>query len=280
MDEAVLRVRAMSVAYRTGARGAYGPPALDNVTFSLRRHEFVSVVGPSGCGKTSMLNAVAGLIPYTAGEITVEGEPVTGPGPDRAMVFQSAGLLPWRTVLRNTSYGLELRKVGARSERRERARAMLELVGLADYAGWYPAALSGGMRQRVNLARALVADPALLLMDEPLGALDAQTRSQMQTEILRIWSAERKSVLFVTHAIDEAVYLSDRVIVLSKGPGGTIDEIVDIPLDRPRTAATRREPEFKRLTEYVEDRIQGGQLVQPRTTAGPARPRSRVGRRR
>jgi NitT/TauT family transport system ATP-binding protein len=164
-------------------------------------------------------------------------------------------------VLRNISYGLELRRVGARKERRERAERMLELVGLADYANRYPAALSGGMQQRVNLARALVADPTLLLMDEPLGALDAQTRSQMQTEILRIWSTERKSVLFVTHAIDEAVYLSDRVIVLSKGPGSTIDEIVDIPLARPRTAWTRREPEFKRLTEHVEDRIHGGRIV-------------------
>lgn len=257
-SEVVLEIKDLSIAYRLIPRGRYGPPALRDVSFSLSQHEFVSVVGPSGCGKTTMLNAIAGLIPISGGSIRVEDEPVTGPGPNRAMVFQSAALLPWRNILHNTALGLTFRRVGSRKGRLDKAAAMLDLVGLGDYAARYPGALSGGMQQRVNLARALVADPKILLMDEPLGALDAQTRSQMQGEILRIWSAERKSALFVTHAIDEAVFLSDRVIVLSKGPGSTIQEVVDIPLERPRNNASRRLPEFKKLVEYVEDLITGG----------------------
>src|SRR6266404_8741591 len=187
---------------RTGSRLA----ALDSVNLKITDGEFVSIVGPSGCGKTTFLSVVDGLIPASGGRILVDGKAVTKPGPDRAMVFQDASLLPWRTVLQNVLYGLECLNVGAR-EAKERASHFIELVGLSGFEHHYPYELSGGMQQRVNLARALVMDPKILLMDEPFASLDAQTRELMQEELLRIWKAARKTVLFVTHQIDEAIYL-------------------------------------------------------------------------
>src|SRR5690348_9322871 len=223
--------------------------ALAGVNLQVMDGEFVSIVGPSGCGKTTFLSVVDGLISASAGRILVEGKVVTKPGPDRAVVFQDASLLPWRTVLGNVLYGLECLRV-PRREARERAAHFVALVGLAGFEHSYPHELSGGMQQRVNLARALVMDPKILLMDEPFAALDAQTREAMQEELLRIWKAAGKTVLFVTHQIDEAIFLSDRVIVFSARPG-RVRESIAVDIERPRALRLKREPRFHAL----EDRI-------------------------
>ncbi|BCB84834.1 ABC transporter ATP-binding protein [Phytohabitans suffuscus] len=244
-----LRLDRLTIEYPARDRApAYR--AVEGVSLTAAPGEFVSVVGPSGCGKTSLLHAVAGLVPAAAGTVSLGGRPIRGPGPERAVVFQHASLLPWRTVLGNVAYGLELRRV-PRREARARAREMVELVGLGEAATRYPHELSGGMQQRVNLARALAPDPAVLLMDEPFAALDAQTRDAMQAELLRIWAASRTSVLFVTHHIEEAVFLSDRVVVLSPGPGATVRGRVPVPFERPRETALRRTPEFVALADHV-----------------------------
>jgi NitT/TauT family transport system ATP-binding protein len=225
--------------------------ALDGVNLAMMDGEFVSIVGPSGCGKTTFLSVVDGLIAASAGRILVDGEVVTRPGPDRAVVFQDASLLPWRTVLGNVVYGLECIGVRAR-EARERAARFIEMVGLLGFEQHYPHELSGGMQQRVNLARALVMDPKILLMDEPFASLDAQTRELMQEELLRIWVQAKKTVLFVTHQIDEAIYLSDRVAVFSGRPG-RVKEIIAVDIERPRRLGLKREPRF----HAIEDRIWG-----------------------
>jgi NitT/TauT family transport system ATP-binding protein len=225
--------------------------ALDGVDLEVMDGEFLSIVGPSGCGKTTFLSVVDGLIAASAGRILVDGETVTRPGPDRAVVFQDASLLPWRTVAGNVVYGLECIGVRAR-EARERAARFIELVGLAGFEQHYPHELSGGMQQRVNLARALVMDPKILLMDEPFASLDAQTREAMQEELLRIWAHAKKTVLFVTHQIDEAIYLSDRVAVFSGRPG-RVKEIVTVDIERPRALGLKRQPRF----HAIEDRIWG-----------------------
>ena len=243
-----LEARGVSLEYpqpRTGGRLV----ALDHVDLSVEDGEFVSIVGPSGCGKTTFLSVVDGLLPATAGRIVVDGVEVTRPGPDRAVVFQDASLLPWRTVLKNVLYGLECIGV-ARREAYERARHFIALVGLSGFEQNYPYELSGGMQQRVNLARALVIDPKILLMDEPFASLDAQTRESMQVELLRIWKEAGKTVLFVTHQIDEAIFLSDRVIVFSARPG-RVKENIPIDIERPRTLRLKREARFHAL----EDRI-------------------------
>jgi NitT/TauT family transport system ATP-binding protein len=223
--------------------------ALGGVNLTVMDGEFVSVVGPSGCGKTTFLSVVDGLIAATSGRILVDGKEVTKPGPDRALVFQDASLLPWRTVLRNVLYGLECLGVKTR-EARERAAHFIEMVGLAGFEQHYPYELSGGMQQRVNLARALVMDPKILLMDEPFASLDAQTREVMQEELLRIWMQAGKTVLFVTHQIDEAIYLSDRIVVFSGRPG-QVKEIIPVAIERPRRLAVKRETRF----HQIEDRI-------------------------
>ena len=230
---------------RTGSRLR----ALDGVGLAIEDGEFVSIVGPSGCGKTTFLSVVDGLVPATAGRILVDGAAVTRPGPDRAVVFQDASLLPWRTVLGNVRYGLECLRV-PRREARERAAHFVALVGLAGFEHNYPYELSGGMQQRVNLARALVMDPKILLMDEPFAALDAQTREAMQEELLRIWQAAGKTVLFVTHQIDEAIFLSDRVIVFSARPG-RVRASIAVDIERPRALRLKREARF----HAIEDRI-------------------------
>jgi NitT/TauT family transport system ATP-binding protein len=223
--------------------------ALDGVSLKIMAGEFVSIVGPSGCGKTTFLAIVDGLIATTAGRILVDGEVMTKPGPDRAVVFQDASLLPWRTVLANVCYGLECLGTG-RSEAEERSARLIAMVGLAGFEHHYPHELSGGMQQRVNLARALVVDPKILLMDEPFASLDAQTREAMQEELLQIWLQARKTVLFVTHQIDEAIYLSDRVIVLSGRPG-KVKEIIPVEIERPRPLGVKRDARF----HAIEDRI-------------------------
>jgi NitT/TauT family transport system ATP-binding protein len=256
-----LEARGVSLDYvrpRTNERQR----ALDDVDLQVMEGEFVSVVGPSGCGKTTFLSVVDGLVPATSGTILVDGKVVTKPGRDRAMVFQDASLLPWRPVLRNVTYGLECNDVGAK-EARERAMHFIEMVGLRGFEHHYPYELSGGMQQRVNLARALVMDPEILLMDEPFAALDAQTRETMQEELLQIWLKAKKTVLFITHQIDEAIFLSDRVVVFSARPGH-VKEIVDVGLERPRRLALKRDPRF----HAIEDRIWG--LIQQEQARGVA----------
>jgi NitT/TauT family transport system ATP-binding protein len=223
--------------------------ALDGVSLKIMEGEFVSIVGPSGCGKTTFLAIVDGLIATTAGRILVDGEVMTKPGPDRAVVFQDASLLPWRTVLANVCYGLECLGTG-RSEAESRAAHFIAMIGLAGFEHHYPYELSGGMQQRVNLARALVVDPKILLMDEPFASLDAQTRELMQEELLQIWLQAKKTVLFVTHQIDEAIYLSDRVVVFSGRPG-KVKEIIPVEIERPRPLGVKRDARF----HAIEDRI-------------------------
>jgi NitT/TauT family transport system ATP-binding protein len=205
--------------------------ALQQIDFAVEPHEFVSIIGPSGCGKSTVMKIIAGLLPASEGEVRVSGGVVTGPGPDRACVFQFPGLMPWKTVVQNVDLALEFNGV-ARAERAERARRYVDLVALTDFRDHYPAELSGGMQQRVGLARALAVEPAVLLMDEPFGALDALTRTQMQDELLRIWEATKKTVVFITHSIEEAVVLSDRVLVMGNG---TLAREVPIDLPRPRS---------------------------------------------
>jgi ABC-type nitrate/sulfonate/bicarbonate transport system ATPase subunit len=205
---------------------------LNDVSISVPPQKFVSILGPSGCGKTTLLRIIDGLITPAAGEVRIEGQPVRGPGRDRAMVFQDADLLPWRTTLHNVSFGQEVQGVG-KQQRLDNARAAINRVGLAGFENHYPFQLSGGMRQRVGLARALSTGPRLLLMDEPFGALDAQTREEMQGELLRLWEQDRVTVVFITHGVDEAILLSDHVVVLSYRPG-SVREVIEIDLPRPR----------------------------------------------
>lgn len=206
--------------------------AVAELSLTVREGEFVCVVGTSGCGKTTTLRMVAGLDTPSSGSISLDGKAIRGPGAERCVVFQRYTLYPWRSVLDNVAFGLEVRGVGRR-ERREQASRYLDLVGLADQAGAYPHQLSGGMQQRVAVARALAAQPRLLLMDEPFGALDARTRSALQGELVKIWEKERKTILFITHSIAEAVSLADRVVVMRSNPG-RIAAVLDIDLPRPR----------------------------------------------
>lgn len=230
-------------------RAGISLPVLENINISVEENEFVSIVGPSGCGKSTLLYIIAGLIKPTSGKIMINGKEITNPGPDRTIVFQNPTLFPWRTVLRNVTYGLEAIHLPM-DEAKKRAMKFIELVGLKGFENYYPNRLSGGMQQRVNLARALVTNPEILLMDEPFAALDAQTREYMQTELLRIWSETRKTVIFVTHQIDESVYLSDKVIILSSRPG-KIKKIIDVDLERPRNLELKRTTKFVRLVDEV-----------------------------
>ncbi|HYU20907.1 MAG TPA: ABC transporter ATP-binding protein [Chloroflexota bacterium] len=235
---------------RTGSRLL----AIDNLSIGVEEGEFVSVLGPSGCGKSTFLKIVDGLIAPTGGQVMLDGRAISRPGPDRAMVFQDAALFPWYTVVHNIAYGLECQ--GLRSaEARTRAKPLIELVGLRGFEHHYPYELSGGMQQRVNLARALAVDPELLLMDEPFAALDAQTRELMQSELLAIWQQAHKTVLFITHQIDEAVFLSDRVIVMSARPGRVLADIV-VQIPRPRALAVKRSPAFLDYVDQVWNLIE------------------------
>jgi len=219
--------------------------ALAGFDIDVNEGEFLSIVGPSGCGKSTFLNVLLGLIRPDSGDLRLQGKPIVGPGQDRAMVFQEFGLLPWRTVQQNIELGLELKGVPA-ERRRSVSAHYIGMVGLAGFDGHYPHELSGGMKQRVGLARALATDPDVLLMDEPFAALDAQTRDLMQVELLRIWQEAKKTVLFVTHQIDEAIYLSDRVMVMTRRPGHA-KRIFPIALPRPRDYEMRVTPEFNDL---------------------------------
>jgi NitT/TauT family transport system ATP-binding protein len=234
----------------TGLNKQFGDlQVLQNIDVAIERGDFISVVGPSGCGKTTFLRIVAGLEPLSSGTILLDGQKLSGPGGNRGFVFQNDSLLPWRSVLANALIGPEVMgQVGAME--RQRTLDLLKLVGLGGFENYYPRQLSGGMRQRVNLARALAIDPDILLMDEPFASLDAQTREIMQTELLRIWEQGRKTVLFVTHQIDEAVFLSDRVLVFARRPG-RLQESVEIKLPRPRALAIKRSPEFVAYVDHI-----------------------------
>ena len=223
---------------------------LRSIDLQVFEGELVAIVGPSGCGKTTFLNAVDGLVRLTAGQILVDGNDVEGPGPDRAFVFQNDCLFPWRTVERNVSYGLEIQGKLSKAEIRERTARFIDLVGLGGFTEHYPHELSGGMRQRVNIARALVMEPELLLLDEPFAALDAQTREFMQVELLKILARARTTALFITHQINEAIFLSNRVIVFSARPAG-VKEAIDVDLPPIRTLATKRDAKFVELENRV-----------------------------
>jgi len=220
--------------------------AVGDFDLTMRSGEFVCLLGPSGCGKTTVLRMVAGLEKPSGGTIESEGRLIVGPGRDRGMVFQDFALMPWKSVKKNITFGPELNKVPP-AEREAIANRYIELVGLKGFEDAHPYELSGGMKQRVGIARALANNPGILLMDEPFGALDAQTRNMMQTELLRIWSQDRKTVLFVTHSVDEAIYLSDRIMVMTKRPG-RVKVVYDVDLPRPRD---RGDPRFQELRKTV-----------------------------
>jgi NitT/TauT family transport system ATP-binding protein len=224
----MIEVEAVSHTYRTPDGREI--PALDDVSLQVREREFIALLGPSGCGKSTLLYLIGGFLPVSAGAIRIGGAPVAGPGPDRGIVFQHFALFPWKTVRGNVLYGLE--KLGLpKAERERRAQQYIEMVGLGGFESSYPSQLSGGMKQRAALARTLAIDPTTLLMDEPFGALDAQTRSLMQAELLAIWQRSPKTVVFVTHDVQEAVYLAQRVVVMSARPG-KVKAVVDVNVDR------------------------------------------------
>jgi NitT/TauT family transport system ATP-binding protein len=239
----------------------YRPPkgkpvhALENVSLEIKDREFISLLGPSGCGKSTLLYLIGGFLPIERGRLLVSGKQVTKPGPDRGIVFQHFALFPWKTVLQNVLYGLENTGV-PRKERRDKAEYFIKLVHLDGFQDSFPSQLSGGMRQRAALARTLAVDPDILLMDEPLGALDAQTRGIMQEEILSIWEKTRKTVVFVTHDVREAVYLGERVVMMSARPG-RIMEIVDTRFGGARGPAVMDKPEFTEKASYIWNRIKG-----------------------
>jgi NitT/TauT family transport system ATP-binding protein len=223
--------------------------SLGGVDLEVGRGEFITLVGPSGCGKSTMLNLIGGLLEPTSGDVLVNGKPVHGPSPDRGIIFQQYALFPWLTAQQNVEFGLRLKGLG-KAQREERARHYLELVGLSKFAGALPKELSGGMKQRCAIARAYAVNPSLLLMDEPFGALDALTRVQMQDDLLHTWEQERRTVVFITHDVDEAVYLATRVVVMAANPG-RIADVVDVGLPYPRTEEMRLSDEFAHIRARV-----------------------------
>ena len=247
--EPLLKIDNLRVVYRTDEKETV---AVENFTLDVKKGELVSIVGPSGCGKTTILRSIAGLLQPTSGTILIGDKECVGPGSDRGMVFQDFALFPWRTVLQNVEFGMEVAGV-PKEERRERALKYIKAVGLERFADSRIHELSGGMKQRVGIARALVMHPAIILMDEPFGALDVQTRNIMQEQLVKIIQRSERTILFVTHSVDEALYLSDRVVILSKRPS-TIYKIIDVPWERPRD---RTNPEFTQLRKdilaYLED---------------------------
>ncbi len=245
---------------RETSQGVSALHVLDNINLSLEDHEFVCIIGPSGCGKTTLLKMIDGLVSIEGDAIKIDGDAVHGPGPDRAMVFQNFALLPWRDALANVSLPMEAQGISA-TERRGRAAEAISLVGLAGFEQHLPYELSGGMQQRVGLARALATQPRYLLMDEPFGALDEQTRRILHDDLIRVWEKFRQTVVFVTHSMDEAVYLADRVVIMSPRPG-RIAEIVTVGLGRPRDSETRKMPEFTALVEHVWDRLRDYNVVE------------------
>ena len=244
-----IEIAGVSKIYDTAQRGRH--VALSEISFDVAEGQFVSILGPSGCGKSTLLYIVGGFVDATSGNVRVSGAPVVGPGPDRGPVFQEFALFPWKTVLGNVMYGLREQGV-ARREAEAKARSLLALVNLAGYEQFYPKELSGGMKQRVAIARTLAYAPSILLMDEPFGALDAHTRTLLQRELLDIWERDRKTVMFVTHSVEEAVFLAERVVVLTRSPG-RVKATVAIDLPRPRRRAELLlDPRYQSLVVAIE----------------------------
>ncbi len=223
--------------------------ALNGVTMDIMENEFVCVIGPSGCGKSTLLNIIAGLLEPTSGSVCLDGKQIEGTGVERGVVFQQYALFPWRTVLKNVTFGLEMKKV-PKDEAKETALKYIKAVGLEGFEDAYPKELSGGMKQRVAIARAYAVNPEVLLMDEPFGAVDAQTRTQLQSELLNMWQEERKTCFFITHDVDEAIVLAQRVVIMSARPG-RIKEIVNIDIPYPRDQETKLLPRFNELKNHV-----------------------------
>lgn len=248
--EVILEVQHLDKIYKT-AKGEV--TALKDINFKTHRREFVCVIGPSGCGKSTLVRILAGLESHSAGDVLLDGNPVSGPGRDRGMVFQGYTLFPWLTVRKNVMFGLEMNGMGLDEAERE-AGLWLDLVGLEKFANSYPHELSGGMKQRVAIARALVNQPRILLMDEPFGALDAQTRARMQSHLLEIWRNIDITIVFITHDLDEAIFLADRILVLKAHPG-EVQELIEVPVPRPRSAAQFNSPEFLATKARLESLI-------------------------
>ncbi len=267
MGDAAIELRNITKTFSlSDDRTAKDVLALDNINLTIDRGEFLTIIGPSGCGKTTLLRIIASLTPPDSGEILVDGEPVTEPGSQRAMVFQTFGLFPWKTVLDNVAFPLTVRKI-PKAEATQRAREHLDQVGLDRFASAYPHQLSGGMQQRVGLARALATGADILLMDEPFGSIDAQTRELMQEELMRLWQEERKTVVFVTHDLDEAVLLADRVLLLSRGPG-KVRESIPVNLPRPRSDYdVRAHEEFARVRGHLWTALREDLLEEREETA-------------
>ncbi len=274
MAETLIKISGVHKEYKVD--GAPNVNALNGIDLEIKENEFICVVGPSGCGKTTLLNIIAGLEPFDAGSVTMHGEDVIGPGPDRGVIFQQYALFPWMTVRKNIEYGLKfqykaveteehdpstgktvkkVQKVKYTKEEKSRlADYYINMVNLSGFEDSYPKALSGGMKQRVAIARGYALNPEVLLMDEPFGALDAQTRAQLQEDLLKTWEKEKKTAFFITHDVDEAVLLATRVVIMSARPG-QIKEVIDIDLPYPRNQATKLEPEFIKLKNYIWDTV-------------------------
>jgi NitT/TauT family transport system ATP-binding protein len=264
-DDAEIAIRGLSLAYdvRRSKKegGATSLLALDDINLDIRRGEFLSIVGPSGCGKSTLLYILAGLIKKTAGSAKIEGMEVVAPTLHTGIIMQAYALFPWRTVQKNVEFGLEIKKVG-KQERRQIAADFLEMVGLSEFASRYPYELSGGMKQRVAIARALAYDPEVLLMDEPFAAVDEQTRGQLHEQLLSIWEKTGKTIVFVTHSIEESIFLSDRVVILTPSPG-RVKETIDIDLPRPRPAELKSSAEFAVYRKQVWQLLQNhGELIE------------------
>lgn len=260
----MVEIANLTKTYRS--RDGQEVPALLGLSLEIRDGEIVTVIGPSGCGKTTLLRVIAGLVPSDVGEVRVGGRPVRGPGPDRAVVFQHFALLPWKTALDNVAFGLELQGVPF-EERRERAQRFVRLVGLEGFEHRLPRELSGGMQQRVGLARALLVAPDVLLMDEPFGALDDQTRRLMQDQFMALHAIQPKTVLFITHSMEEAVRLGDRVVLMTPRPG-RLREVIEVTLPRPRTEEVEATREFIELKTYLWRQLKT-MYVEPLEAARP-----------
>ena len=246
--ETLLKIEDLNVTYRTDNSTTV---AVDNISFDIKKGELLSIVGPSGCGKSTILRCIGGLLQPTSGKITIGDKECTTAGSDRGMVFQDFALFPWRSVRRNIEFGLEIAGV-PKEERRERSTRYLKAMGLEEYADHRIHELSGGMKQRVGIARAMIMHPAVILMDEPFGALDAQTRNILQHSLVEVLKNSHRTIIFVTHSVDEAIYLSDRILVLSKRPA-TIHDIIEVPGERPRERAAPEYAELRRkILDYLE----------------------------
>ena len=254
----------VSVEFDTAA----GPlKVVDDVSFDIRNGEFVSIIGPSGCGKTTMMSMLAGFVKPASGQVLLDGKPVDGPGPERGVIFQEYGVFPWLTVEENIAFGLTLSANRVpQAERREICERYMRLMGLADFARAYPKTLSGGMRQRLAIARAYAVKPQFLLMDEPFGALDAQTRSNMQDLLLQVLQAEGKTVMLITHSVEEAIYLSSRIVIATARPA-RVREIIDVPFEYPRDESLHENPRFGELRSHIRDLVMQEYAAQQRQAA-------------